>query len=79
MTCKFCLVEPVDSFWSSWCVKCHRLQKLIALFGGEKISTILETVLIVDKETQKDKVAGELKGELTTREYNLRARKADSK
>ena len=75
MSCKFCLVESADSFWSSWCEKCHRLQKLIALFGGEKVSEILETVLIVDKETQKDKIAGELKSELTTREYNLRARK----
>ena len=80
MSCRFCMVEPTDSFWSSWCEKCHRLQKLIALFGGNKVSDILETVLIVDKETQEQKVAGELKGELTTREYNLRARKqADDK
>tara|TARA_R110002126_G_scaffold235791_1_gene379479 strand:- start:1239 stop:1484 length:246 start_codon:yes stop_codon:yes gene_type:complete len=78
--CKFCLTDTVDSWWGQWCVKCHRLQKLIALFGGEKVSEILETVLIVDKETQKEKIAGELKSELTTREYNLRARKeADSK
>ena len=80
MSCRFCLTEPTDSFWSSWCEKCHRLQKLIALFGGNKVSDILETVLIVDKDTQKEKVAGELKGELTTREYSLRKRKqADDK
>ena len=42
--------------------------------------SILENVLIVDKDTQKEKIKEELKGELTTREYNLRARKeADSK
>tara|TARA_R110002126_G_scaffold271591_1_gene415480 strand:+ start:100 stop:348 length:249 start_codon:yes stop_codon:yes gene_type:complete len=73
--CKFCLTDNVDSWWGNWCVKCHRLQKLIALFGGEKVSEILETVLIVDKETQKEKIAGELKSELTTREYSLRKRK----
>ena len=75
MTCRFCLTESADSYWSSWCKKCHRLQKLIALFGGDRVSEILETVLIVDKEGQKDKIAGELRGELTTREYSLRKRK----
>ena len=45
-----------------------------------KVMSILENVLIVDKDTQKEKIKEELKGELTTREYNLRARKeADSK
>tara|TARA_R110000782_G_scaffold253070_1_gene341057 strand:+ start:167 stop:337 length:171 start_codon:yes stop_codon:yes gene_type:complete len=53
------------------------LQRLIALFGGEKISTILENVLIVDKDTQRQKIKDELKGELTTREYNLRKRKEE--
>ena len=74
-SCKFCLTDNVDSWWGNWCLRCHRLQKLIALFGGEKVMSILETVLIVDKETQEKKIKDELKGELTTREYSLRKRK----
>mgnify|MGYP003633373796 FL=1 len=75
MTCKFCLTEPTESYFSTWCARCHKLQRLISLFGGEKISTILENVLIVNEEVQKEKIKDELKGELTTREYSLRKRK----
>jgi len=80
MTCRFCLTESTESYFGSWCERCHKLQRLISLFGGEKVMSILENVLIVDSDTQKEKIKTELKGELTTREYNLRARKeADSK
>ena len=80
MACKFCLTESTESWMGSWCARCHKLQRLISLFGGEKIMSILENVLIVDADTQKEKVKIELRGELTTREYNLRTRKeADSK
>ena len=77
MSCRFCLTESTESYFGSWCARCHKLQRLIALFGGEKISTILENVLIVDKDTQRQKIKDELKGELTTREYNLRKRKEE--
>ena len=80
MSCRFCLTESTESYFGSWCARCHKLQRLISLFGGEKVMSILENVLIVDADTQKEKIKTELKGELTTREYNLRARKeADSK
>ena len=75
--CKFCLTDTVDSWWGNWCERCHKLQRLISLFGGEKVMSILENVLIVDADTQKEKIKTELKGELTTREYNLRKRKED--
>jgi len=75
--CKFCLTDTVDSWWGNWCERCHKLQRLISLFGGEKIMSILENVLIVNDEVQKQKIKDELKGELTTREYNLRKRKED--
>lgn len=77
MSCKFCLTESTESYFSTWCARCHKLQRLISLFGGEKVMSILENVLIVDAETQKEKVKEELKGELTTREYNLRKRKEE--
>ena len=75
MSCRFCLTESTESYFSTWCGRCHKLQRLISLFGGEKVMSILENVLIVDKDSQKEKIKEELKGELTTREYNLRARK----
>lgn len=77
MSCKFCLTESTESYFGSWCARCHKLQRLISLFGGEKVMSILENVLIVDADTQKEKIKTELKGELTTREYNLRKRKED--
>jgi len=79
MSCKFCLTESTESYFGSWCARCHKLQRLISLFGGDKIMSILENVLIVDKDTQQQKIKEELKGELTTREYNLRARKEAEK
>ena len=75
MSCKFCLTESTESYFSTWCARCHKLQRLISLFGGDKIMNILENVLIVDKDTQQQKIKEELKGELTTREYSLRKRK----
>ena len=77
MSCKFCLTESTESYFGSWCARCHKLQRLISLFGGEKVMSILENVLIVDADTQKEKIKTELKGELTTREYNLRKRKEE--
>ena len=75
--CKFCMEQSVDSWFGNWCEKCHRLQRLIALFGGDKIMDILNNVLIVSDDVQKEKIKDELKAELTTREYSLRKRKAD--
>jgi hypothetical protein len=75
MACRFCLTESTESWMGSWCARCHKLQRLISLFGGEKIMAILENVLIVNEEVQKQKIKDELKGELTTREYSLRKRK----
>ena len=73
--CRFCLTETVDTWWGQWCARCHKLQRLISLFGGEKISSILDNVLIVNDEVQKEKIEEELKTELTNREYSLRVRK----
>jgi len=75
--CRFCLTDNVDTLFGNWCARCHKLQRLIALFGGEKIMDILENVLIVSDDVQKEEIKDELKAELTTREYSLRKRKAD--
>jgi len=75
MVCAFCLIESCDSYFSSYCARCHRLQRMLHLFGGEKIMSVCESVLIVDKEQQEVQIKQELKQELTTRVHNLRARK----
>ena len=77
MVCKLCLIETCDSYFGSYCVKCHKLQRMIALFSIDKIMDVLETVLIVDTETQQEKIKDELKIELTQREYNLRKKKKE--
>jgi hypothetical protein len=74
-SCRFCLNESCDSWYSNYCAKCHKLQRVIHLFTIDKVMNIIENVLIVDEETQKEKVKDELKTILTTREYNLRKKK----
>ena len=78
-SCKFCLNNTVDTWFGSWCEKCHKLQRIIHLFTIDKVMTVLENVLIVDEETQEHKLKEELKTELTTREYNLRKRREEKK
>tara|TARA_R110002153_G_scaffold138885_3_gene289495 strand:- start:4139 stop:4393 length:255 start_codon:yes stop_codon:yes gene_type:complete len=78
-SCKFCLNNTVDTWFGSWCEKCHKLQRIINLFTIDKVMTVLENVLIVDEETQEHKLKEELKTELTTREYQLRERKKKQK
>ena len=75
MVCSLCLIESTDSYFGSWCVKCHKLHRMIALFSIDKIMNVLETVLIVNDDTQEEKIKDELKIELTQREYNLRTKK----
>lgn len=78
-SCKFCLNNTVDTWFGNWCVKCHKLQRIIHLFSIDKVMTVLENVLIVDEETQEQNLKEELKTELTTREYQLRERKKKQK
>ena len=78
-SCKFCLEESVDTWFGNWCARCHRLQRMIALFSGEKIMDVLTSVLITDDNTREDKIKEELKSELVSREYKLRKRKEDKK
>ena len=75
MSCKYCLSATSDSWWGNYCKDCHKLQRIIALFGIEKVMGIVETVLIVDEESQDDKIKEELKTELSQREFKLRERK----
>ena len=79
MVCSLCLIESTDSYFGSWCKKCHKLQRIIHLFSIDKVMSVLENVLIVDEETQEHKVKEELKSILTTREYNLRKKKDKQK
>ena len=77
--CRFCLEESVDSWFGNWCARCHKLQRMIALFSGEKIMNVLTSVLITDDNTREEKIKEELKQELVSREYKLRKRKDNVK
>ena len=74
-SCRFCLTEIVDTWFGSWCARCHKLQRMIALFSGEKMMDVLTSVLITDDNTREEKIKQELKTELVQREYKLRKRK----
>ena len=78
-SCRFCLTEIVDTWFGSWCSRCHKLQRMIALFSGEKIMDVLTSVLITDDNTREEKIKQELKTELVQREYKLRKRKEAEK
>jgi hypothetical protein len=71
-SCRFCLVETCDTWYGNWCARCHRLQRLISLFGGEKVMGILNNVLIVSDGDQEENIKEELKTELTTRAATIR-------
>ena len=71
MICKLCLEHSTDSFFGNYCVSCHRLSRMIALFSIEKVMSVLDTVLLVDSATQKDKIKTLLKCELSTRVESL--------
>ena len=77
--CRFCLEESVDSWFGNWCARYHKLQRMIALFSGEKIMNVLTSVLITDDNTREEKIKEELKQELVSREYKLRKRKDNVK
>ena len=69
--CKFCLNNTVDTWFGNWCEQCHKLQRIIALFGIDKVSNILDTVLLVDFDSQKTKVKSLIKEELGERVSKL--------
>ena len=78
-SCRFCLIETADSWWGNYCVKCHKLQRIIALFSIDKVMGIVESVLIVSEEQQKENIKEELKVELTTRASSIRKSKRKEK
>jgi len=71
-TCRFCLIETCDSWYSNFCQKCHKLQRVIHLFSIDKVMGIVENVLIVNEDQQEENVKEELKTELTTRAATIR-------
>ena len=70
--CKFCEIENCDTWYGNYCLKCHKLKRIIHLFSIDKVMGIVENVLIVSEEDQEEKVKEELKTELTTRAASIR-------
>ena len=78
-SCRFCLIETCDSWYGSFCQKCHKLQRVIHLFSIDKVMNIVENVLIVNEDQQEENVKEELKTELTTRASTIRKSKRKEK
>jgi len=55
MVCQFCEREPVDSYFGKWCVDCHRLKRLMAIYG-DNIHRVCETVFVRTPEQQNHKI-----------------------
>lgn len=73
--CSFCFVNETDSWFGSYCEKCHRLQRTIHLFGTDKVCSIVNKVLIVDESKQEEKVNIEIARELISKEISLKKKK----
>ena len=79
MVCSICELNDIEFFFGKYCRECRRLKHIINLFTLDKVMSVLSSVLIVNDDTQEDKIKEELKTELTTREYNLRKKKEEKK
>ena len=79
MVCSICEVNDIEFFFGKYCKDCRRLKHIINLFSLDKVMSVLSCVLIVNEETQLEKIKEELKTELNTREYNLRKKKNKDK
>tara|TARA_R110000787_G_scaffold73417_1_gene163481 strand:- start:641 stop:892 length:252 start_codon:yes stop_codon:yes gene_type:complete len=79
MVCSICEVNEIEFFFGKYCKDCRRLKHIINLFSLDKVMSVLSCVLIVNEETQLEKIKEELKTELNTREYNLRKKKNKDK
>ena len=73
--CSFCNVNETDSWFGSYCAKCHRLQRTIHLFGCEKVCSIVNKVLIVDENKTDEKINIEIARELISKEISLKKKK----
>ena len=73
--CSFCLINDTDSWFGSYCAKCHRLQRTIHLFGNDKVCSIVNKVLIVDESKQEEKINIEIARELISKELILKKKK----
>ena len=61
------LCEKEDRAWNAYyCVKCNRIKRLIHLYGLERVSDILDCVLIRTHDQQQHKIKIQLEKEKTS-------------
>tara|TARA_R110002126_G_scaffold222527_1_gene367657 strand:- start:147 stop:419 length:273 start_codon:yes stop_codon:yes gene_type:complete len=73
-SCRFCLVKTCDTWFGSFCCDCHKLQRTIALFGVEKVCSIVNNVLIVPDDKHTEKMNTELAKELFSKQISLKTK-----
>ena len=64
---EFCLI-------SNFCNDCKKVQRMVVLYGRDKVKSILENVLIRDEEQQERKVNFELKKEEESLKEKIKTR-----
>jgi hypothetical protein len=74
-SCRFCLIKTCDTWFGSFCPDCHRLQRTIALFGVEKVCSIVNNVLLVPDDKHTEKMNCEIAKELYSKEVILKKKR----
>ena len=74
-SCRLCLIKTCDTWFGSFCPDCHRLQRTIALFGVDKVCSIVNNVLLVPDEKINEKINCEIAKELFSKEVNLKKKR----
>ena len=74
-SCRFCLIKTCDTWFGNYCVDCHRLQRTIALFGVDKVCSIVNNVLLVPEDKHNEKMNTEIAKELFSKEVILKKKR----
>ena len=75
MVCYLCETNEAETYFGYWCVKCRRHKHLINLYGLDKVSEVLERVLVRQESKMEYKISDSIKEDLEKKGYNLRHNK----
>lgn len=75
MVCGLCETNAVEEWFGKWCKSCRRHKHLINLYGVDKVSEVLERVLVRQEAQQEHKIKDCVKNDLESKGYDLRPHK----
>ena len=74
MVCVLCEKNEVEEWFGKWCFKCRRHKHLINLYGVDKVSEVLERVLVRQQAQQEHKIKDCVVRDLDLKGYDLRSK-----